>query len=108
MVGLTVCLLTCVEGLAIRSIHIEVRTLGKTGLPRLALLASLPLFVFFALFFFVVVIGALFQLIGPVHDPKEGNSKYYSSKAPRRERHRNLELPHISIQMPGECLDVQT
>ncbi|KAF2808460.1 uncharacterized protein BDZ99DRAFT_534601 [Mytilinidion resinicola] len=101
MIGMTVCLLVCVESLAVQHIVVEIRTLGSVGLSRLALLATLPLFVFFALFFFVVLIGSLFQLVGPIQDPKQGNSKYYSSRAPRRERHRNLDLPHISIQMPA-------
>ncbi|OCK77120.1 hypothetical protein K432DRAFT_418823 [Lepidopterella palustris CBS 459.81] len=100
MVGLTVCLIIFVESLAVRNIVIEIHTLGTVALPRLALLATLPLFVFFALFFFVILIGSAFQLFWSAQGIKEGNSKFYSARAPRKERHRNLKLPHISIQMP--------
>jgi hypothetical protein len=100
MVGLAMCLLISIESLAVRNLIIEIRMLGKAALDRLALLATLPVFMFFALFFMVVLIGCLFQLLGPVQDAKTGNTRYYSSRAPRRERHRKLELPHITIQMP--------
>jgi hypothetical protein len=47
----------------------------------------------------VVITGSLFQLAGPVGDVM-GNSRYHSAVAPKPERHRNVELPHITIQIP--------
>ncbi len=48
------------------------------------------------LFFCDSVIGIIFQLFGPVRQ-MQGNSCYYSGKAPSRITGR---LPHITIQMP--------
>ncbi|KAF8858053.1 hypothetical protein BDZ45DRAFT_802898 [Acephala macrosclerotiorum] len=53
----------------------------------------------FFLFFFVVIGGSLFQLFGTLTYVRS-NSMFYSAKAPERERYPDLELPHITIQMP--------
>jgi hypothetical protein len=47
----------------------------------------------------VVITGSLFQLAGPIGDVK-GNTRYHSAVAPKLERHRDVELPHITIQIP--------
>lgn len=100
MVGLAMCLLMIIESLAARLIVIEVHALGTVALPRLALLVTLPIFMFFTLFFTIVVVGTGFQIFGPMTDVKMGNSRFYSSRAPDIRRHPNIELPHITIQMP--------
>lgn len=53
----------------------------------------------FSLFYFVVIGGSLFQLFGPLTYVRS-NSMFYSAKAPKWERYPDLELPHITIQMP--------
>jgi hypothetical protein len=100
MVGLAMCLLMIIECLAARLIVIEVHALGSVALPRLALLSTLPVFMFFTLFFTIVVVGTGFQIFGPMTDVKMGNSRFYSSRAPDIRRHPNIEFPHITIQMP--------
>lgn len=100
MVGLAMCLLMIIECLAARLIMIEVHALGTVALPRLAILITLPIFMFFTLFFTIVVIGTAFQIFGPMNDVKMGNSRFYSSRAPNIKRHPNIEFPHITIQMP--------
>lgn len=47
----------------------------------------------------IVVTGSLLQLFGPLTSV-HGNSIYFSAKAPKAGRYRDLELPHITIQMP--------
>jgi cellulose synthase/poly-beta-1,6-N-acetylglucosamine synthase-like glycosyltransferase len=61
--------------------------------------AVVPVFACFSLFFMVVIAGSLFQLFGPLTYVR-GNSRFYSAKPPKRGRYPNLELPHITIQMP--------
>ncbi|OQU99178.1 hypothetical protein CLAIMM_04850 [Cladophialophora immunda] len=63
------------------------------------LVATVPLFATFSLFFMIVICGSLWQIFGPLSTLKE-NSKYYSAVAPKPGRYPNLELPHITIQMP--------
>jgi hypothetical protein len=50
-------------------------------------------------FFFIVVVGSLFQLFMPLSGCMK-NSKYHSAVKPNPKRHRNYELPHITVQMP--------
>jgi len=100
LVGLAMCLLMVIECLAARLIVIEVHALGKVAFSRFALLATLPIFMFFTLFFTIVVIGTVFQVFGPMTDVKTGNSRYYSSRAPNIKRHPNIQFPHITVQMP--------
>jgi hypothetical protein len=56
MVGLAMCLLMVIECLAVRLIIIEIKALGSPMYPRLALLAPLPIFMFFTLFFTIVLV----------------------------------------------------
>jgi hypothetical protein len=100
MVGLAMCLLMVIECLAVRLIIIEIKAVGTSMLPRLGLLATLPIFMFFTLFFTIVVIGTLFQLLGPMNDVKHGNSRFYSSQPPSLKRHPDFQFPHVTIQMP--------
>lgn len=54
----------------------------------------------FTLFFVIVVVGTAFQLVGPIGDVKQGNSRFYSSRPPNIKRHKNMNWPHITVQMP--------
>lgn len=54
---------------------------------------------FFSLFLFVVIISAFFQLLLPL-DVVMQNTKFHSAIKPKVQRHRDYELPHITIQMP--------
>ena len=47
----------------------------------------------------VVIAGSLFQLFGPL-SAANTNSMYYSAKPPKPGRYKDLELPHVTIQMP--------
>lgn len=100
MIGLAMGLLVLIECLSVRAVVVEVKALGKPALPRLALLATIPIFMWFTVFFTVVLVQTCFQAFGPIGDVKSGNSRFYSSRAPDRKRHQNLEFPHITIQMP--------
>lgn len=100
MVGLAMCLLMVIECLAVRLIIIEIKALGSLMYPRLALLAPLPIFMFFTLFFTIVLIGTAFQIFGPMNDVKKGNSRFYSSQPPDIKRHPDFQFPHVTIQMP--------
>jgi len=66
---------------------------------RFALVAVIPVFITFALFFMIIIITSLFQLFGPVSDVL-GNSRYHSAVAPKPEKYPEVELPHITIQIP--------
>ena len=83
--------------LTISKLLTEYRYDGKVI--RFALVFTIPIFVMFSLFYFVVIGGSLFQLFGPLTYVRS-NSMFYSAKAPKRERYPDLELPHITIQMP--------
>jgi len=100
MIGLAMCLLMIIECLAVRLIVMEVHALGSVALIRLSLLISLPIFMFFTLFFTIVIVGVVFQIFGPMGNVKNGNSRFYSSQAPDLKRHPNIEFPHITIQLP--------
>ncbi|TKX19350.1 hypothetical protein C1H76_8536 [Elsinoe australis] len=69
------------------------------GCMRWALLATIPFFAAFSMFFMVVIAGSFFQIFGPLGFMQK-NSVYYSSKAPKITEHSGEELPHITIQMP--------
>jgi hypothetical protein len=66
---------------------------------RFALLATVPLFSAFSLFFMIVITGSIFQLIGPLSSVQK-NSIYYSATPPKVGRYKDVELPHVTIQMP--------
>lgn len=66
----------------------------------MAFATGIPIYAFFSLFFFCVIVGCLFFLFGPVEIIVSGNHKYYSARKPQLERHRETILPHITVQMP--------
>ncbi|KAH8676512.1 glycosyl transferase family group 2-domain-containing protein [Tricladium varicosporioides] len=97
VIGVSVALVVFVEMLCISKLLTEYRYDGQ--MLRMALLATIPVFTMFSLFFFVVISGSLFQLFGPLTWVRS-NSQFYSAKPPKPERYPDYELPHITIQMP--------
>ncbi|KAH7031442.1 glycosyl transferase family group 2-domain-containing protein [Microdochium trichocladiopsis] len=100
MIGLASCLIIAAQSVEVGQILLEVHALGREGLNRLAMLATVPIFLFFGLFFFTILVVCVFQLVGPIQDIKTGKSKFYSAVKPDRKKHPNIEWPHITIQMP--------
>ncbi|KAF2643362.1 hypothetical protein P280DRAFT_250925 [Massarina eburnea CBS 473.64] len=96
-IGIAIILVIVVEMACVAKLITEYRLDGT--MIRFALVATIPLFAAFSLFFFIVIGGSLGQLFGPL-SALQGNSLYYSGKAPKRARHVNYELPHVTIQMP--------
>lgn len=66
---------------------------------RIGYLALLPIFAGFAFCSCLLIVISAFQVFGPVRD-NLGNSRYYSANAPDPTRFRDVELPHITIQIP--------
>jgi len=66
---------------------------------RFALVSTIPPLTLFSLFFFLVLVTSLFQLFLPVSVCLK-NSRFHSATKPNPKRHRDYELPHITIQMP--------
>jgi cellulose synthase/poly-beta-1,6-N-acetylglucosamine synthase-like glycosyltransferase len=97
LVGLAMILAVVVEMACVAKMITEVRLDGNMS--RFALLAIVPVFATFSLFFMIVITGSLFQIFGPLSGV-QSNSRFYSAKAPKPERYPDLELPHITIQMP--------
>jgi hypothetical protein len=69
------------------------------GMARFGLVATIPPLTLFSLFFFIVLVTSLFQLVLPVGGCLK-NSRFHSAVKPNPKRHRDYELPHITIQMP--------
>ncbi|KAH6979127.1 glycosyl transferase family group 2-domain-containing protein [Fusarium venenatum] len=69
------------------------------GLARFGLLATIPPLTLFSLFFFIVLVTSVFQLLLPVSACLK-NSRFHSAIKPNPKRHRDYGLPHITIQMP--------
>lgn len=63
---------------------------------RLALLALMPVQIFFTLFFAQVIVGCISQCCGPVRQ-MQIDSRFYSAERSPRLRGR---LPHVTIQCP--------
>lgn len=66
---------------------------------RFLLALLCPIFVAFTLFFMSIVVGAVFQLMGPVSDIRQ-NTRFHSAKPPTASRYPDLELPHVTVQIP--------
>ncbi|KAK0392498.1 hypothetical protein NLU13_1993 [Sarocladium strictum] len=66
---------------------------------RFILIVVIPPLCFLSLFFFIVVVSSVFQLLLPAGMCLR-NSKFHSAVKPNRKRYRNYELPHITVQMP--------
>ncbi|KAE9371529.1 hypothetical protein N431DRAFT_545756 [Stipitochalara longipes BDJ] len=97
VIGVSMALIVFVEMLCVSKLLTEYRY--DDQVIRFALVFTIPVFVMFSLFYFVVIGGSLFQLFGPLTYVRS-NSMFFSAKAPKRERYPDLELPHITIQMP--------
>ena len=96
-IGLAMVLVVVVEMACVAKLLTEVRLDGS--MLRFALLATVPMFACFSLFFMIVITGSLFQLFGPLSAVQE-NSMFYSAKPPKPGRYKDYELPHVTIQMP--------
>ncbi|KAJ5593912.1 uncharacterized protein N7459_000120 [Penicillium hispanicum] len=66
---------------------------------RFALVVTIPPLALFSLFFFIVLVSSIFQLLLPAGFCLK-NSKYHSAVKPNPKVHRDYELPHVTIQMP--------
>lgn len=75
---------------------------------RFALFFTIPLFLFFSVFFMIVVFGNLFQAFGPTRNIA-ANTRYLSAIRPNLKAAyaSGFSPPHITIQMPiyTESLD---
>ena len=97
IVGASLVLVVVVEMACIAQMIREMKLDGK--MIRFALVAVVPVFATFSIFFMIVICGSLWQIFGPLSTLKE-NSKFYSAVPPKPARYPDLELPHITIQMP--------
>jgi hypothetical protein len=99
LVSISLCCIITTLGLGMRQILIELMVeMGYTKSPytRVALIALTPIWLFFGMFFFNVLITNISQIIGPINQITI-NSKHYSAKtSPRLTR----DLPHVTIQCP--------
>lgn len=95
LVSLTLILVIVSLGAAWRQLAIEVSVDGSYM--RLALVALMPLQIFFTLFFAQVIVGCLAQIFGPIRQLSI-NSKFYSARPPPRLT--TSVLPHVTIQCP--------
>ncbi|KAF5021882.1 hypothetical protein F66182_6073 [Fusarium sp. NRRL 66182] len=66
---------------------------------RFVLVAVIPPLCVLSLFFFIVVVSSVFQLLLPAGICLR-NSKFHSAVKPNPKRYRDYELPHITVQMP--------
>ncbi|KAF5633200.1 hypothetical protein F25303_9232 [Fusarium sp. NRRL 25303] len=66
---------------------------------RFALVAVIPPLCVLSLFFFIVVVSSVFQLLLPAGICLR-NSKFHSAIKPNPKRYRDYQLPHITVQMP--------
>ncbi|KAK6503549.1 hypothetical protein TWF481_008563 [Arthrobotrys musiformis] len=68
---------------------------------RLALAVTLPFSGSLALFFFIIIVTDICQLIGPVRSTIT-NSRFYSARSPSLDEafRKGFHPPHITIQMP--------
>ena len=100
LVSISLCVLIGTLGLGLRQILIElmVEQGYSTGSPytRFAFLALTPIWMFFGMFFFNVLVTNIAELIGPISQLNV-NSKHFSATCvPRLTRN----LPHVTIQCP--------
>lgn len=95
LISITILIVTCSIGAAVRSIVDECRWDGFW--PRVSLLAMVPLQITFTLFFAQVIFGSFAQMFGPVRQ-LTSNSKFFSGMLPVRLE--GTRLPHVTIQCP--------
>lgn len=96
-VAVAMTLVVIVEMACVAKLLQETRLDGKYI--RWALLATVPIFAAFSMFFMIVLSGSVFQLFGPMGSLNK-NSTYYSAIPPKPGRYVDTRLPHITIQMP--------
>ncbi|KAK2604725.1 hypothetical protein N8I77_007632 [Diaporthe amygdali] len=99
-VGMGVCLaIVLVYGFSIGELVSECMMDGQWI--RLALIAACPFLMFAGLFFFQVIFGDIWQMVGPLNGLKT-NSRHYSCIKPSMKTAYSLGFspPHITIQMP--------
>ena len=102
LVSISIACIVATLGLGVRQLVIEL--LIETGAPsvksspyiRFAFLAFTPIWMFFGMFFFNVLITNIAEIIGPIAQMSV-NSKHYSAKTVPRKTH---DLPHVTIQCP--------
>ncbi|THZ76381.1 hypothetical protein D6C84_08822 [Aureobasidium pullulans] len=102
--ALTLCLIIVTLGSGYRKIVKEVAY--DNSYTRLALLATAPVTIWLAFFFFQALIGNIFQIFGPISQV-QNNTKYYSGLPPKR-LSSNGSLPHVTIQCPVYKEGLQT
>ena len=101
LVSMSICVLFGTLGLGLRELVIELmveegESTGKPNFIRFAFLALTPIWMFFGMFFFNVLVTNIAELIGPISQLNI-NSKHFSATCvPRLTRN----LPHITIQCP--------
>jgi cellulose synthase/poly-beta-1,6-N-acetylglucosamine synthase-like glycosyltransferase len=102
LVSLGLCLITMTLGLGLRQLIVEMLfDMGAAeveGSPymRFVFLIFTPIWWFFGMFFFHVIVTGIAEMIGPIAQ-LQTNSKHYSAKTvPRLTRN----LPHVTIQCP--------
>lgn len=106
-VGVALCLIVfLLAGVGVSKVVYELLVDGQRM--RLVLLLTIPVFLFFSIFFMIVVFGNLFQALGPTKNIAT-NTRYHSAIPPSLKRAYALGFspPHITIQMPiyTESLD---
>jgi hypothetical protein len=99
-VGMAVMLLVILlVGLGISDLLLEYLVDGRAT--RFALVATIPIFALFSIFFMIIIFTDIFQAIGPIKTLKS-NSRFYSAIAPDLKSAYALGFmpPRITIQMP--------
>lgn len=99
LVSISLCAIITTLGLGLRQILIELMVeQGYTKNPymRFALIALTPVWMFFGMFFFNVLVTNIAEIIGPIRQMNI-NSKHYSAKTSPRLK---ADLPHVTIQCP--------
>jgi hypothetical protein len=100
LISIALCLLIGTLGLGARQILIEVMVQRgySSGSPyiRFAYLAFTPIWMFFGMFFFIVIVTNIAGLIGPISQLNT-NSKHFSATCVPRLKG---NLPHVTIQCP--------
>jgi hypothetical protein len=99
LVALSLLVMICILGLGFRELLIEIiieRGYSKNIYNRLALLAFTPIWAFFGMFFFNVLINNLAQLFGPIQQISMNSRNFSAKKTERLTR----DLPHVTVQMP--------
>ncbi|KAF3347601.1 glycosyl transferase family group 2-domain-containing protein [Verticillium dahliae] len=97
IVSLALCLSISCLGLGWRALALQTTVDGSYL--RMCLIIVAPLTIAVSLFFFLIIVADIFELVGPVGCVLE-NSQNYSGKAPRRLDRAQGAFPHVTIQMP--------